>query len=364
MRTENTTGKTVFSLFDSAHRGRTVSFALVILLYAILRAMQAGGGLSSLFSSLLVPVTCYIVAAIGLNLNVGVSGELNLGQAGFMSVGAFTAVCVSGRLAAALPVPALRLVIAIILGAAAAALFGFLIGIPVLKLQGDYLAIVTLAFGQIIKSLITNMYLGFDANGFQFSFVENKCKLEPGGKMLLNGPMGATGTERIATFTAGTVLIIAALFIVYNLIYSKSGRAIMAARDNRIAAELTGINISSTKMLSFVVSAGLAGSAGALYGLNYSTLVPNKFDFNTSILILVYVVLGGLGNMTGTIISTIILVLLPELLRSLQDYRMLIYAVVLIMIMLLTNNEKVKTFFKTVRSRFVKTAAAGGKEAA
>ena len=235
MRTENTTGKTAISLFDAAHRGRTASFALVILLYAVLRAMQAGGGLSSLFTSLLVPVTCYIVAAIGLNLNVGVSGELNLGQAGFMSVGAFTAVCVSGRLAATLPVPALRLVIAIILGAAAAALFGFLIGIPVLKLQGDYLAIVTLAFGQIIKSLITNMYLGFDANGFQFSFVENKCKLEPGGKMLLNGPMGATGTERIATFTAGTVLIIAALFIVYNLIYSTSGRAILAARDHRLA---------------------------------------------------------------------------------------------------------------------------------
>ena len=353
-------GKKTFFLFDAAHRQRTMSFTLVIAAYIILEILRNSGNLSSLFTSLLVPVTCYIVAAIGLNLNVGVSGELNLGQAGFMSVGAFTAICISGRLAASMGAQAPRLILAMAGGALMAAVFGFIIGVPVLKLQGDYLAIVTLAFGQIIKSLITNMYFGFDDNGFQFSFVENKCHLAPGGKMLLNGPMGATGTQRIATFTAGAVLIILALIIVYNLIYSKSGRAIMACRDNRIAAELTGINIANTKMLSFVVSAGLAGAAGALYGLNYSTLVPNKFDFNTSILILVYVVLGGLGNMTGTIISTIILVLLPELLRSLQDYRMLIYAIVLILIMLITNNEKVKTMVKSFRSRM----ASRGKEAA
>ena len=351
-------------IFDPAYRGRTASFTLVIAAYVILQALRSSGNLSSLFASLLVPVTCYIVAAIGLNLNVGVSGELNLGQAGFMSVGAFTAVCVSGRLVAAVSAGIPRLIISILCGAVIAALFGFAIGVPVLKLQGDYLAIVTLAFGQIIKSLITNMYLGFDENGFQFSFVENKCSLAPGGKMLLNGPMGATGTQRIANFTAGTVLIIIALIIVYNLIYSKSGRAIMACRDNRIAAELTGIHIANTKMLSFVVSAGLAGAAGALYGLNYSTLVPNKFDFNTSILILVYVVLGGLGNMTGTIISIIVLVLLPELLRSLQDYRMLIYAIVLILIMLITNNEKVKTMTKSLRSRFAAGRGADKKEAA
>ena len=347
-------------IFSPAYRGRITSFAIVIIAYIILQILRGSGNLSSLFTSLLVPVTCYIVAAIGLNLNVGVSGELNLGQAGFMSVGAFTAICISGKLASSISAGTPRLIIAMAGGALIAALFGFLIGVPVLKLQGDYLAIVTLAFGQIIKSLITNMYFGFDENGFQFSFVENKCHLAPGGKMLLNGPMGATGTQRIATSTAGAVLIIIALLIVYNLIYSKSGRAIMAARDNRIAAELTGINISNTKMLAFVVSAGLAGAAGALYGLNYSTLVPNKFDFNTSILILVYVVLGGLGNMTGTIISTVILVLLPELLRSLQDYRMLIYAVVLILIMLITNNEKIKTWAGSLRKKL----ASREKEAA
>ncbi len=353
--------RSVFSvLLDARHRSRTISYCLVIAAWAVITLLQSSGHVSSLVAGLLVPITCYVVAALGLNLNVGVSGELNLGQAGFMSVGAFTAVCVSGYLAPSLSFAPVRLLLAMICGALTAALFGFLIGIPVLKLQGDYLAIVTLAFGQIIKSLITNMYLGFDANGFQFSFVQNNCSLAPGGKMLLNGPMGATGTQRIATFTAGVLLVLFALVIIYNLIYSKSGRAIMACRDNRIAAELSGINISATKMLAFVVSAGLAGAAGALYGLNYSTLVPNKFDFNTSILILVYVVLGGLGNMTGTIIATVVLLLLPELLRSLQDYRMLIYAVILILIMLLTNNAALKTRLKQLRAG----RSGGRKEAA
>ena len=223
------------------------------------------------------------------------------------------------------------------------ALVGFLIGIPVLKLQGDYLAIVTLAFGQIVMNLIMNLYVAFDSTGVKVSFVDAKFELGEGGKFLINGPMGATGTERIANFTAGTLLVLFALVVVYNLIYSRNGRAIMAARDNRIAAESIGINIANTKMMAFVISASLAGGAGALYGLNYSTMVASKFDYNTSILILVYVVLGGLGNINGTLISTVVLFLLPQLLRGLQDYRMLIYAVILILIMLITNNEAMKT---------------------
>ena len=142
-----------------------------------------------------------------------------------------------------------------------------------------------------------------------------------------------------------------ALVVVYNLIYSRNGRAIMAARDNRIAAESIGIDIAKTKMMAFVISASLAGAAGALYGLNYSTMVASKFDYNTSILILVYVVLGGLGNINGTLIATVVLFLLPQLLRGLQDYRMLIYAVILILIMLVTNNEYLKTKFSVLRRK-------------
>ena len=358
MKKENTLLK---RLLSREYRGRLISYLIVIIGYIVIEVLMASGNLSSMFQSLLIPVTCYIVAALGLNLNVGVSGELNLGQAGFMCIGAFAGVCVSGALASVIPNGIIRLLLAILVGALLASLCGIVIGVPVLKLQGDYLAIVTLAFGEIIKSLINNVYLGLDSEGFQFSFVENKLHLLPGGKALISGPMGATGTERIATFTVGVLLILAALTIVYNLIYSRSGRAIQACRDNRIAAESVGIHVANTKMLAFVISAALAGAAGALYGLNYSTLIPSKFGFNLSILILVYVVLGGLGNMTGTIISTIVLVLLPEMLRGLQDYRMIIYSVILILTMILSNNEKVRTFVSGFRN---KLSGLGKKEAA
>lgn len=343
--------RNIFSiLLDDRHRARTISYTMVAVAYIILEVMLKSGNLSSLFTGLLVPATCYLVAAIGLNLNVGVSGELNLGQAGFMAVGAFSGVCVSGILKGAVPaVP--RLILAIIVGMLLTALVGFLIGIPVLKLQGDYLAIVTLAFGQIVMNLIMNLYVAIDSTGLKVSFVESNFELQPGGKYLINGPMGATGTERIANFTAGTLLVVFALVVVYNLIYSRNGRAIMAARDNRIAAESIGIDIAKTKMMAFVISASLAGAAGALYGLNYSTMVASKFDYNTSILILVYVVLGGLGNINGTLIATVVLFLLPQLLRGLQDYRMLIYAVILILIMLVTNNEYLKTKFSVLRRK-------------
>lgn len=343
--------RNIFSiLLDDRHRARTISYTMVAVAYIILEVMLKSGNLSSLFTGLLVPATCYLVAAIGLNLNVGVSGELNLGQAGFMAVGAFSGVCVSGILKGAVPaVP--RLILAIIVGMLLTAFVGFLIGIPVLKLQGDYLAIVTLAFGQIVMNLIMNLYVAIDSTGLKVSFVENNFELQTGGKYLINGPMGATGTERIANFTAGTLLVVFALVVVYNLIYSRNGRAIMAARDNRIAAESIGIDIAKTKMMAFVISASLAGAAGALYGLNYSTMVASKFDYNTSILILVYVVLGGLGNINGTLISTVVLFLLPQLLRGLQDYRMLIYAVILIVIMLVTNNNVLKTKMGSLRRK-------------
>ena len=142
-----------------------------------------------------------------------------------------------------------------------------------------------------------------------------------------------------------------ALFIIQNFVNSRSGRAIKAIRDNRIAAEASGLNVIKYKMMAFVISAAMAGAAGALYALNYSTVVPKKFDFNTSILILVFVVLGGIGNMRGSIISAAILTVLPELLREFRDYRMLIYAIVLILVMLITNNPSAKAFIHRIFGR-------------
>ena len=338
--------------FTLGKMNRTVSFLLVITGYVVLEVLLQSGLLTSHFTSLLVPLTSYIVISIALNLTVGFSGELSLGHAGFMGVGAFSAVIISGLLIPYVTSTALRLTIAMIGAAVMSGLFGALIGIPVLKLEGDYLAIVTLAFNQIIKTIINSIYLGYDNEGIQLSFVKNNLNLGDGAVTILKGPIGANGIKRISTFTAGFILILITLLIVYNLINSRKGRAIMACRDNRIAAESVGINVMHVKLEAFIISAALAGAAGALYGLNYSTLTPAKFDYNLSIMILVYVVLGGLGNVTGTIIATTILYILPEQLRFLQDYRMIIYAVVLIGIMLITNNDKFRRFLDEFSRKF------------
>ena len=155
-----------------------------------------------------------------------------------------------------------------------------------------------------------------------------------------------------STFLAGAILVMVALVIVLNLVRSRTGRAIMAVRDNKIAAESVGISVTEYRMIAFVVSAALAGAAGALFGGNFSQLSATKFDFNTSILILVFVVLGGLGNMRGSVIAAALLTVLPELLRQFSDYRMLIYAIVLILVMIFTNNPQLKAFFGRVKDRF------------
>ena len=174
------------------------------------------------------------------------------------------------------------------------------------------------------------------------SLTINDIGMAPDGMAIIKGAQGATGTATIASFTAGFILIMLTLVIVLNLVRSRAGRAIMALRDNRIAAESVGVNVTKYKLMAFVTSASLAGAAGALYGLNYSGLTASKFGFDTSILVLVYVVLGGLGNMWGSIIAATVLYILPEALREFRDYRMLVYAIVLILVMLATNNDQLK----------------------
>ena len=324
-------------------RKNFLTYGLVVLAYVILQAMQ--GSLSSSLKGMLVPICAYVVMAISLNLTVGILGELSLGHAGFMSVGAFTGVTTAIALQNIIPAAPVRLAIGMIVGAIFAALAGFLIGIPVLRLKGDYLAIVTLAFGEIIKSIFNNLYVGIDSKGMHFSLLSDTTNLADDGKLIIGGPMGIGGIQKISTFTVGFLLIMITLIVVFNLVNSRAGRAIMAIRDNRIAAESVGLNVIKYKMMAFVTSAALAGSAGALFAMNYSTIVANKFDFNTSILILVFVVLGGQGNMLGSIIAAAALTILPEALREFSDYRMLVYAIVLILVMLTTNNPTLQSFF-------------------
>lgn len=330
----------MFKIFDNKHRSRTLSYLIVLVLYIVIEVLLKTGNVSYLLQNLLVPTCCYVVAALALNLVVGFSGNLSLGQAGFMSVGAFSAAVVSGYLATFVDNGIIILIISTIVAGIMAGIFGAIVGIPVLKLEGDYLAIVTLAFCQIIKSIFNNLYVAVD-NGLKFSFVNNNIELSSTGKLIVKGATGAAITSKLSSFTAGIILILFSLFVIYNVLFSKHGRAILATRDNSIAATSIGIDITKYKLLVFVLSAILCGMAGSIYALNYANITAAKFDYNTSILILVYVVLGGLGNLNGTIVSTIVLLLLPELLRSLNDYRMLIYSVVLIAIMLIKNNKKI-----------------------
>ena len=318
-------------------KSNLITYGMVLAAYLIVQGMIAGNLLSNLMQGLLVPLCVYIILALSLNLTVGILGELSLGHAGFMCIGAFTSAAFTKATMDTFTNAGLRFFVALIIGAVCAGIFGFLIGIPVLRLKGDYLAIVTLAFGEIIKNIINVLYVGIDSNGIHFSMKDQmSLGMEPGGKMIISGAMGITGTPRQSTFTIGVILILVTLFVVLNLINSRDGRAIMAIRDNVIAAESIGINVTKYKLMAFTISAAMAGAAGVLYAHNLSTLTANtnNFGYNMSITILVFVVLGGIGNIRGSIIAAVILTLLPELLRGLSDYRMLIYAIVLIIMML------------------------------
>ncbi|MDO4865135.1 MAG: branched-chain amino acid ABC transporter permease [Clostridia bacterium] len=326
-----------------------ISYGIVIIAFIICQSMISNGSMSRSLRGQMIPICVYIVMAVSLNLVVGISGELSLGHAGFMCVGAFSGIIASAWLTAAfgLENEIVRLILAMIAGGVVAGIFGVLIGIPVLRLRGDYLAIVTLAFGEIIRNVLNCLYFSLDGRKLYVAF--NNPAIP--GTILVNGPNGAKDVAKISTFPVGFVLILFALFVVLNLVNSRSGRAIMATRDNRIAAEAMGINVTKYKMMAFVTAAVLAGMAGALYGLNFSTITAAKFKFDTSILVLVFVVLGGIGNIWGSIIAAALLTVLPELLRAFADYRMLIYAIVLILVMLATNNPIIRSLFSRLIHR-------------
>ncbi len=324
-----------------------ITYGIVIIAYVMMQILVLTGAVSSLLTGLLVPLCIYVILALSLNLTVGILGELSLGHAGFMCVGAFSSAVFSVVTVDSITNTAIRFTLAIMIGAITAAIFGVILGIPVLRLRGDYLAIVTLAFGEIVKNFINVVYLGIDHNGFHFSMKDAiSLNMGEGSKVIINGAQGITGTPKSSTFTIGIIIILIALFIILNLINSRSGRAIMAIRDNRIAAESVGINITKYKLMAFTISASIAGVGGVLYAHNLSTLtaLPKNFGYNMSIMILVFVVLGGIGSMRGSIIAAVLLTLLPELLRGLNDYRMLIYAIVLIVMMIFNWSPKARDF--------------------
>ena len=322
-------------------------FLILGVLLVLFAVLYYTGNMKRSSARLLHQIAYSIILAVSLNLVVGFLGELSLGHAGFMYVGAIIGCYAGSLLGKFIPVPLVTLILSLIVGGAVAAVFGLIIGLPALRLKGDYLAIVTLAFGEIIRNVINCLYISLDGQRLHIAFNNPNVA----GKLLVNGPAGATGVNKMATFGMGFALTLFTLFVVLNLIDSRSGRAIMAIRDNRIAAEAMGLNVTKYKMMAFVTSAVLAGMAGALYGLNFSTVAASKFKFDTSILVLVFVVLGGIGNIRGSIISATLLTILPELLRAFANYRMLIYAIVLILVMLATNNPTLRGMVERIIPR-------------
>lgn len=328
-----------------------ITYVMVIAVFTLFQTLSATGNLKYAHKALLVPVCTSIIMAVSLNLVVGVLGELSLGHAGFMCVGAYSGSFFSVLMEDVITADWLRFTLAFIVAAVCASIAGILIGIPVLRLKGDYLAIVTLAFGEIIKTIVNALYIGKDADGFHIALDSSSINMLPDGFFIMKGPQGITGTPKNSSFVVGFILIMITLFIVTNLMDSRTGRAIMSIRDNRIAAESVGIDVTKYKLMVFTISAAIAGCAGVLYSHNISTLTAstNNFGYNMSILVLVYVVLGGLGNIRGSIISATILYALPELLRGFSEYRMLIYAIILIFMMIFNNG----TFFVQFRKNLV-----------
>ena len=290
-----------------------VNLAIVLILYVVIYTLIGQGIVNSYYSDIINMVCINVILAVSLNMVTGLLGQLVLGHAGFMLVGAYAAALFTLHVNLPLPV---AFPIGLLVGGAVAALFGAIIGIPALRLRGDYLAIITLGFGEIIRVIANNLTITNGAKGLY-------------GIQSLNSRQDLTPMFSYVFFIA--VLVI---FINFTFGTSRHGRAVIAIREDEIAAEASGINTTYYKLLAFIIAAFIAGVAGGLYAHQIGIIDPSKFDFNRSVEILVMVVLGGMGSITGSIISATVLTILPEALRGFADYRMLLYSILLICVML------------------------------
>ncbi len=255
---------------------------------------------------IMVLIGINIILALGLNITTGVTGQLSMGHAGFMSIGAYTAAILSIHLG--FPFWA-----SLFCGATAAAGFGFILGLPTLRLEGDYLAMVTIGFAEIVRVFFLNF--------------------EPGGKAL-----GLSGIPEHTTFSLVWVIAIVVIVLNIKLLHSRIGRSFYAIRENEIAAEAAGINTTRLKVLSFMVGSFLAGLGGGLYAHYMTYIAPQDFGFMKSIEFLNMVVLGGMGSIPGTILGTVVLTLAPEMLRIVAEYRLLFYGALLVILMIFRPN--------------------------
>ena len=308
-----------------------LNYTVIGSLTLILAILGAIGGLKGTTLALLEQSVIAIILAVSLNMVVGFLGELSLGHAGFMCIGAYVGGKVAVLLSSSLGgTNILTVILALIIGGLCAGICGFIVGLPALRLRGDYLAIVTLAFGEIVKNIIENSKFF-------------------GGQTGLRTPDFTTKRDsRFMLFTIGALVVLLTLFVIQNVIKSKHGRAITAIRDNEIAARATGINVTKYKLMGFVVSAVFAGLAGVLYSYSVQSIQAVTFDYNYSIEILVIVVLGGM-TVNGSIISAVLITALNNILQTqlggnFAVAKDLIYALVLIVLVIYRNAPSLKSF--------------------
>lgn len=303
-------------------KSKKISYAVtligVIVLYAIVAMMLNNEIINRYYGGIITMICINVILTVSLNLASGFLGQLVLGHAGFMSVGAYTAALFT--MYSGLPIQ-VAFPLALVAGGIVAALFGVIIGVPALRLKGDYLAIITMGFGEIIRVIILALPFTGGARGL-IGIPSVVAKGSPKNQ------------QYVVLFSYVFFIAVLTIFVIYSFIKSRHGRAVIAIREDEIAAEASGINTTYYKLLAFILAAFFAGIAGGLYAHHVGVLNPAKFDFNYSIEILVMVVLGGMGSITGSVISATVLTILPEALRQFSDYRMLVYSIILIMVML------------------------------
>lgn len=316
--------------FKPRHYVNYIAVAIVFLAFIIL---YYAGALNRSTPSLFNQIGYSIILAVSLNLVVGFLGELSLGHAGFMCIGAYLGMFIANALLASGVGAVPALIIAMVIGGVVAALFGFVVGLPALRLRGDYLAIVTLAFGEIIRNICRNLPFFGGAMGLGSSIYSANLK----------------DKNALPLFIPTFICLFIMLIVVQNLIRSKHGRAITAIRDNEIAAKAMGINVTYYKLFVFIISAFFAGVAGVIYGAGVSPVEYSAFDYNYSIEILVMVVLGGMGSINGSIIAATLITIINFYLKAyltgdMAAIKTLIYAVILIVMVVYKNAPALKSF--------------------
>lgn len=335
-------------------RSTIYNLAGVIIIFGILVGLCQTGVLSNYIKGILMVCCIAIIMACSLNITVGYLGQIALGDCGFMAIGAYTGALITkameaGNILVGAGVPnTLRFLIATVAGGAMAAVFGVLVGIPALRLRGDYLAIITLGFGEIIRVIIQNLKFA-------------------GGKGFSEGQAGQAliGINRLSDIYVVFWIMVLSVALLYTFIRSKYGRAIIAIRDDDIAASASGLNTTFYKVLAFTVSAFFAGIAGSIFAHYIGSLNAAAFGWLKSTEYVIMVVFGGMGSITGSIIAAIILTALPEALREFSQYRMLAYSVALILVMIFKPTGLLGTYefslFKLLRRFTGKTTKTGKK---